>query len=47
LVPTAENLAGEIWRRLDRRFARSSAVLSKVKLFETDDLYVEVVREER
>ena len=44
LVPTAENVAGEIWRRIEPRVATPSTRLSKVRLFETDDLYVDVVR---
>lgn len=44
VVPTAENLAAEIWRRVDKRLRNPAAHLSKVRLFETADLYVEVVR---
>ncbi len=40
-VPTAENVAIEIWRRLEPRFAGSHAKLAMVRLFETEDLYVE------
>jgi 6-pyruvoyltetrahydropterin/6-carboxytetrahydropterin synthase len=51
VVPTAENVAGEIWRRLERRISGPGAAqgiaLAKVRLFETRDLYVDVVREER
>ncbi|MGA8028318.1 MAG: 6-carboxytetrahydropterin synthase [Bryobacteraceae bacterium] len=46
VVPTAENLAREIWRRLDARLADSTAILAKVRLFETPDLYVDVIRED-
>jgi 6-pyruvoyltetrahydropterin/6-carboxytetrahydropterin synthase len=45
LIPTTPNLANEIWRRLDSRFNGSDCRLSKVRLFETDDLYVDVTRE--
>jgi 6-pyruvoyltetrahydropterin/6-carboxytetrahydropterin synthase len=41
IVPTAENLAVEIWRRLDGEFANTPARLRGVRLYETEDLYVE------
>jgi 6-pyruvoyltetrahydropterin/6-carboxytetrahydropterin synthase len=41
VVPTPENLALEIWRRLEPRFAGTPARLKQIRLFETDDLYVE------
>ena len=41
VVPTAENLAVEIWRRLQPRFEGTPARLKLVRLFETEDLYVE------
>jgi 6-pyruvoyltetrahydropterin/6-carboxytetrahydropterin synthase len=48
VVPTTANLAKEIWRRLDiglgRRFG--SGLLARVRLFETSDLYVDMVRED-
>jgi 6-pyruvoyltetrahydropterin/6-carboxytetrahydropterin synthase len=47
IVPTTENIAGEIWRRLDKRIAGPAITLARVRLFETPDLYVDVVREER
>jgi 6-pyruvoyltetrahydropterin/6-carboxytetrahydropterin synthase len=47
LVPTTENIAGEIWRRLEKRIAGPEIALTKVRLFETPDLYVDVTREER
>lgn len=37
-VPTTENLAIEIWRRLSRPFGDS---LSNVRLYESPDLYVD------
>jgi 6-pyruvoyltetrahydropterin/6-carboxytetrahydropterin synthase len=46
VIPTTENVAREIWRRLDRRLTSPNARLSKVRLFETGDLYVDIVREE-
>jgi len=44
LIPTTENVASEIWRRLDDRLSSSTTKLAKVRLFETPDLYVDVVR---
>ncbi|MCC7153382.1 MAG: 6-carboxytetrahydropterin synthase [Bryobacterales bacterium] len=41
IVPTAENLAVEIWRRLDKHFSTGAARLSNVRLYETEDLYVD------
>ena len=41
IVPTAENLAAEIWNRLEPHFAGNRARLHNVRLFETEDLYVD------
>ena len=41
IVPTTENVAAEIWRRLTPYFAASPARLSNVRLYETEDLYVD------
>jgi 6-pyruvoyltetrahydropterin/6-carboxytetrahydropterin synthase len=41
IVPTAENVAVEIWNRLQRYFATESARLHGVRLYETEDLYVD------
>lgn len=42
VVPTAENLALEIWNRLAPHFQNESrARLFNVRLYETDDLYVD------
>lgn len=41
VVPTPENFAIEIFRRLEPRFHGSAARLHAVKLYETEDLYVE------
>jgi len=46
VVPTTANLAKEIWRRLEKRFATCGCVLSAVRLFETQDLYVEITTDE-
>src|SRR5882724_213090 len=40
VIPTAENVAIEIWRRLEPKFAGATK-LRTVKLFETPDYYVE------
>lgn len=46
IVPTAENVAREIWRRLEPCLATGATNLAKVRLFETPDLYVEITRED-
>lgn len=46
IVPTTPNVAREIWRRLEPRFAESNCALSGVRLFETADVYVEIRRED-
>ena len=46
VIPTTENVAREIWRRLDARLETSGSRLAKVRLFETADLYVDIFREE-
>lgn len=40
-VPTTENLAVEIWRRLEPHFAAGPGRLHAIRLYETDDLFVE------
>jgi 6-pyruvoyltetrahydropterin/6-carboxytetrahydropterin synthase len=45
VVPTAENVASEIWRRLAPHINSNSARLSRIRLYETPDLYVEVAGE--
>lgn len=42
VIPTAENLAREIWNRLERRLSTPTTKLARVRLFETADLYVDV-----
>lgn len=42
VVPTTENVAAEIWKRLEPRLLSSRTRLAKVRLFETSDLYVDV-----
>jgi 6-pyruvoyltetrahydropterin/6-carboxytetrahydropterin synthase len=46
VVPTAENIALEIWKRLDRRLTSETAKLHRVRLYETANLYVDVDRED-
>ena len=45
VIPTAPNLAREIWRRMEARLNGMNGKLAKVRLFETQDLYVDVTRE--
>jgi 6-pyruvoyltetrahydropterin/6-carboxytetrahydropterin synthase len=45
VVPTTENLAVEIWKRLEPHFAAGAARLSNVRLYETEDLYVDYAGE--
>jgi 6-pyruvoyltetrahydropterin/6-carboxytetrahydropterin synthase len=42
VIPTAANIALEIWRRLENRFHSSRCRLARVRLFETPDLYADV-----
>lgn len=41
VVPTAENFAIEIWRRLSQSFAKTDARLKSIRLYETEDLFVD------
>jgi 6-pyruvoyltetrahydropterin/6-carboxytetrahydropterin synthase len=41
VIPTTENLAIEIWRRLEPEFAGGPARLHGVRLYETEDTFVE------
>jgi 6-pyruvoyltetrahydropterin/6-carboxytetrahydropterin synthase len=41
VVPTTENVAVEIWKRLHPAFHGSRAHLHNVRLYETEDLYVD------
>ena len=40
-VPTTENIARDIWRRLEPRFPDDSKKLHAVRVYETPDLYVD------
>ena len=46
IVPTVENLSVEIWRRLEPCFRDSNARLYSVRLYETEDLYVDYAGED-
>ncbi len=41
MVPTAENVAAEIWHRLEPDFESGRARLRNIRLYETEDLYVD------
>lgn len=41
VVPTTENIAVEVWNRLQPHFASEPVRLHRVRLFETEDLYVD------
>lgn len=41
VVPTTENVAVEIWRRLEPHFSSGPVRLHNVRLYETPDLYVD------
>jgi 6-pyruvoyltetrahydropterin/6-carboxytetrahydropterin synthase len=43
VVPTAPNVAREIWRRIQRRIDGTGVKLAKVRLFEGGDQYVDVL----
>ncbi len=41
VVPTTENVASEIWRRLEPHFATGPARLHQVRVYENEDLFVD------
>jgi 6-pyruvoyltetrahydropterin/6-carboxytetrahydropterin synthase len=41
VIPTTENIAREIWRRIDARVGQGAVRLRNVRLYETADLYVD------
>lgn len=47
IVPTSENIARDIWRRLDPHFPEGGARLQRIRLWETPDLYVDFYGEAR
>jgi 6-pyruvoyltetrahydropterin/6-carboxytetrahydropterin synthase len=44
-VPTTENLAIDIWERLEPRLRRKNARLHRVRVYESPDLYAEYLGE--
>jgi len=46
IVPTPENIARDIWRRLEPRLQKTNVRLYCVRLHETADCYVECFRED-
>ena len=47
VVPTTENLAIEIWKRVAPHLNSPAARLHSVRVYETEDLYVEYYGEDR
>jgi 6-pyruvoyltetrahydropterin/6-carboxytetrahydropterin synthase len=45
IVPTPENIAVDIWNRLAPSFREGRARLHKIRLYETEDLYVDYAGE--
>jgi len=41
VIPTTENLAVEIWKRIESQITRDGVHLHNVRLYETTDLYVD------
>jgi 6-pyruvoyltetrahydropterin/6-carboxytetrahydropterin synthase len=41
VIPTPENIAKEVWNRLESQLRFPNARLHTVRLYETDDLYVD------
>jgi 6-pyruvoyltetrahydropterin/6-carboxytetrahydropterin synthase len=46
LVPTTENIARDIWQRLEPHLSRGSHRLHAVRVYETPDLYVDYFGEQ-
>ena len=46
IVPTTENIAREIWRRIQPRLTGGGRWLRAVRLYETPDLFVDYFGEE-
>ena len=45
VIPTAENVVREVWRRLEPGLTFPNARLASIRLYETDDLYVDYAGE--
>ncbi len=41
VIPTAENMAAEIWRRLEPAVRSETSRLHSIRLYETPDLYID------
>ena len=41
VVPTTENIAREVWQRIEGRVGRGGVKLRNVRLYETEDLFVD------
>lgn len=46
VIPTPENIAAEIWRRVEPHLAATPARLHSVRVYETEDLYVDYFGEQ-
>jgi 6-pyruvoyltetrahydropterin/6-carboxytetrahydropterin synthase len=46
VIPTTENIARDIWRRIEPHFASARGHLHSVRLYETPDLYVDYFGEQ-
>lgn len=46
IVPTVENIARDIWQRLESRLSGPAARLHSVRVYETPDLYVDYFGEQ-
>ncbi|HWB83609.1 MAG TPA: 6-carboxytetrahydropterin synthase [Bryobacteraceae bacterium] len=46
IIPTAENIASDIWRRLQPHFDGAQGRLHSVRVYETPELYVDYFGEE-
>lgn len=42
VVPTIENISREVWRRLEGRFDSPDVRLHSIRLYETEDLFVDI-----
>ena len=47
VVPTTENIAREIWRRLEPHLREPAGRLHAIRLYETPDLFVDYFGEQR
>ena len=47
IIPTTENVAIEVWRRLQPHLNTDSTRLHSIRLYETEDLFVDYVGDEK